>query len=208
MVRRSKDDTAQTHERLLEAALSLFAEKGYSCTTLEDIAHQVGMSRGAVYWHFEDKSALLAALIDFVYFEKAKLVITWLEDVGSLDELKQVFLDVTDLINSDDFAFFKNCHAEWLNGFRAGTEADLTLGKVQVFSQLVLTLSRASVSGGFKANMAPRQIAVILIGLWAGWARVSPDIISLEDLRKMASCGFDVVMNGVLTDEARYAPAV
>jgi hypothetical protein len=115
---------------------------------------------------------------------------------------------VTDLINSDDFAFFKNCHAEWLNGFRAGTEADLTLGKVQVFSQLVLTLSRASVSGGFKANMAPRQIAVILIGLWAGWARVSPDIISLEDLRKMASCGFDVVMNGVLTDEARYAPAV
>lgn len=52
MPRRTKEEAEATRESVLRAALDLFSEKGYSRTTLNDIAKRIGMSRGAVYWHF------------------------------------------------------------------------------------------------------------------------------------------------------------
>lgn len=48
---------------MLQAALELFAEKGYAATRLEDIAARVGVSKGTVYLYFASKEALFQALI-------------------------------------------------------------------------------------------------------------------------------------------------
>ena len=57
-MRRTKADAQLTRESLLDAAEALFAEHGVSRTSLNDIARAAGLTRGAVYWHFEDKAAL------------------------------------------------------------------------------------------------------------------------------------------------------
>jgi AcrR family transcriptional regulator len=62
-MRRTKEDAAITRERLLDAALESFHAKGYSATTLEDIARQAGITRGAIQWHFGNKADLFNALI-------------------------------------------------------------------------------------------------------------------------------------------------
>ena len=62
MVRKTKEDTELTHAALLEAAGQVFFDKGVAQTTLNDIAVAAGMTRGAIYWHFKDKAALLQAL--------------------------------------------------------------------------------------------------------------------------------------------------
>ncbi|BDT68660.1 HTH-type transcriptional regulator AcrR [Comamonadaceae bacterium OS-1] len=68
MARKTKEDAEHTYAALLEAAEQMFFDKGVAHTTLADIASAAGMTRGAIYWHFKDKSALLKAL-----FEQAKL---------------------------------------------------------------------------------------------------------------------------------------
>nr|WP_315209847.1 TetR family transcriptional regulator [uncultured Albidiferax sp.] len=68
MARKTKEDAEHTYAALLEAAEQVFFDKGVAHTTLADIASAAGMTRGAIYWHFKDKSALLKAL-----FEQAKL---------------------------------------------------------------------------------------------------------------------------------------
>ncbi|MBU0588436.1 MAG: TetR family transcriptional regulator [Gammaproteobacteria bacterium] len=68
MVRKTKEDAEQTYAMLLEAAEHVFFEKGVARTTLNDIATAAGVTRGAIYWHFKDKGALLRAL-----FEQAML---------------------------------------------------------------------------------------------------------------------------------------
>jgi TetR/AcrR family acrAB operon transcriptional repressor len=68
MVRKTKEDTELTYAALLEAAGQVFFDKGVAQTTLNDIAAAAGMTRGAIYWHFKDKAALLQAL-----FEQATL---------------------------------------------------------------------------------------------------------------------------------------
>jgi AcrR family transcriptional regulator len=53
-------------DRILEAALRLFAEKGYERTTIPDIQTAVGLSprSGALYKHFPSKESLLTAIVD------------------------------------------------------------------------------------------------------------------------------------------------
>ncbi|SMF57853.1 transcriptional regulator, TetR family [Alteromonadaceae bacterium Bs31] len=62
MARRTKEDTEKTYHALLDAATAIFIEQGVSNTTLNEIAKAAGMTRGAVYWHFENKDAVIKAL--------------------------------------------------------------------------------------------------------------------------------------------------
>ncbi len=52
-----------TKERILETALELFSEKGYSDTNLREITARLGMTKSAFYKHYESKEALWDALV-------------------------------------------------------------------------------------------------------------------------------------------------
>jgi AcrR family transcriptional regulator len=52
-----------TRNRLIEAAIEVFAEKGYARTTVDDIAERAGSTRATFYLHFKAKSDLLSELI-------------------------------------------------------------------------------------------------------------------------------------------------
>ncbi len=59
--------TADARRRqLFEVALSLFAEHGYSATTMDDIAESAGVTKPLVYQHFDSKRALYLELMDAV----------------------------------------------------------------------------------------------------------------------------------------------
>jgi AcrR family transcriptional regulator len=55
---------ARTRKRLIEAAATVIAEKGFDRASLEDIAALAGMTRGAVYGNFKNKEELFLALIE------------------------------------------------------------------------------------------------------------------------------------------------
>src|SRR4030095_9751125 len=49
---------AQTQERIVRAAIALFAARGYERASISAIAEHAGVSRAAVVWHFHDKESL------------------------------------------------------------------------------------------------------------------------------------------------------
>jgi len=53
-----------TRDRILEAALEVFARKGYHRAAVDDIVRGSGTSKGAVYHHFPNKEALFLALVE------------------------------------------------------------------------------------------------------------------------------------------------
>ena len=63
MARKRKEDAAATREGILDAAERVFASLGVAGATLQDIAVAAGVTRGAIYWHFQDKAALFDAFI-------------------------------------------------------------------------------------------------------------------------------------------------
>jgi AcrR family transcriptional regulator len=55
-------DANSTRERILDAALDLFLAQGYDGTSLRQIAEQLGVTKAALYYHFESKEDILRAL--------------------------------------------------------------------------------------------------------------------------------------------------
>ena len=69
MPRKTKEDSIKTRPLLLEAALDVFSEKSFSEVTLSEIAERVGMTKGALYWHFKNKGDLLSKLIKEIFLD-------------------------------------------------------------------------------------------------------------------------------------------
>ncbi|WP_295797605.1 TetR family transcriptional regulator [uncultured Microbulbifer sp.] len=64
MARRRKEDALETRERILDAAIEVFHKRGVSRPSLTEIAELAGVTRGAVYGHFQNKADLFIALTD------------------------------------------------------------------------------------------------------------------------------------------------
>lgn len=74
MVRKTKEEAQETYNTLLDAAEKVFAERGVTSTTLNDVATAAGMTRGAIYWHFKDKNALFQAMCDRAFLPMEALL--------------------------------------------------------------------------------------------------------------------------------------
>ena len=74
LMRRTKDQAEATRCALLDAAENVFFARGVATATLEEIAREAGVTRGALYWHFKDKAALYAAMLERVRFPLEDLV--------------------------------------------------------------------------------------------------------------------------------------
>jgi len=85
MARRTKQEAEKTREALLDAAELVFLRHGVGKATLEEIAREAGVTRGAVYWHFENKIAIMRAM-----HERMKL---------PLDTMFDQLLDGPDVLN-------------------------------------------------------------------------------------------------------------
>jgi TetR/AcrR family transcriptional regulator, acrAB operon repressor len=93
MVRKTKDEAAVTRALLLKSALSVFSRNGYSATTLQDIAAEAAVTRGAIYWHFGSKAELYHALLAETSSRSAGIIQSAAGEGGSLaDILGRVFV--------------------------------------------------------------------------------------------------------------------
>jgi TetR/AcrR family transcriptional regulator, acrAB operon repressor len=62
MARKTKAEAALTRDRIVTCARQVFSREGVTNTSLETVAKEAGVTRGAVYWHFRDKADLFMAV--------------------------------------------------------------------------------------------------------------------------------------------------
>ncbi|MFC3873034.1 multidrug efflux system transcriptional repressor MtrR [Neisseria musculi] len=94
-MRKTKAEAMKTREYLILAALDTFYQKGVARASLNEIAQNAGVTRGALYWHFKNKEDLFDALFQRLCDEVA----------GSLE---------ADL-NNDDADMWENMHVSLIN---------------------------------------------------------------------------------------------
>ncbi|MBA6112881.1 solvent efflux transporter antirepressor SrpR [Pseudomonas asiatica] len=63
MARKTAAEAEETRQRIIDAALEVFVAQGVPDATLDQIARKAGVTRGAVYWHFNGKLEVLQAVL-------------------------------------------------------------------------------------------------------------------------------------------------
>jgi TetR/AcrR family acrAB operon transcriptional repressor len=94
MARSTKDDALETRERIIDAAEDVFHAQGVSRTSLADVAQAAGVTRGAIYWHFKNKTDLFNAMCERVHLPMEEVLHASLE-VGVKDPLDAFFKGLT-----------------------------------------------------------------------------------------------------------------
>ncbi len=99
MPRRTKEEAAQTRALILKTAEKLFFHRGVWQTSLQEIAAEAGVTRGAIYWHFRDKADLLWSIADHVFLPHEDLL-DRLVAAESDDPLALLFEHTTGSLNA------------------------------------------------------------------------------------------------------------
>lgn len=67
------DKAEQTRRRIFEAALSLFREKGFDATTMQEIAQRADVAKGAAYYYFPGKEAIIQTYYEAIQGEQERM---------------------------------------------------------------------------------------------------------------------------------------
>ena len=101
-MRRTKEEAEITRQLLLKKALAVFSKKGYAATTLEDIAREAEVTRGAIYWHFGGKAELYNTLVR-EYSERGNAIVQQAASEGGtlIEILHRIFFRQLQAIEDD-----------------------------------------------------------------------------------------------------------
>lgn len=170
MARRTKAEAAQTRELILEAALKIFSEKGYSKATFVDVAREIGLSKGAVYWHFKTKPDLLAALI--AYGDEKFCNSESYGMAPSVAELRRAICEMATNYTLDEaawnFEFFCSFQIEWSTELMAEVHeklAELRGDPMKNFEKQLVHLQKI---GALNPDEDARMLALCFGSAWVG----------------------------------------
>lgn len=200
-MRRSKEDTAQTRQDLLEAALEVFSTKGYTASTLEDIAKAANVTRGALYHHFSGKAELYNTLLEQAADRPAQVVQSAVAEGGTfLEVMRRVFVRQITLIQSDatyrataELVMFKlepNAELEAANEM-------LVSGRQTTLEMLTQSFAQGVELGVIRTDLEPVEIARAFLALQIGLFHVWSTPPQGFDLERSANALAKVLIAGI-----------
>jgi len=101
-MRRTAPEAEATRTALRDAALDVFAKRGYSAARLEEIAAHAGVTRGALYHHFADKAEIYLAVIGEAWWGVTEPIFEALDGEGPpLERLERFLVAYLTALRSD-----------------------------------------------------------------------------------------------------------
>ena len=194
MARRTKVDAEETRHQLLEAAQRVFAEKGVSRTSLQDIAQAAGVTRGAIYWHFKNKAELFNAMMDSAILPMEQTMQQIGHDAAHdpLAELERAMLQTMRSIESDarTRAIFEvaTLKVEYVDELLAVKERHVQCyldGTRQMQRSLEEAAARRAMTLPQPAAMAAQGLHALMVGLIHTWV-LSPSAFKLVEVSQAA----------------------
>jgi len=188
MVRRTKEEAFETRQRIIDAAQQCFHEKGVSRASLTDIAQAAGVTRGAIYWHFQDKADLLDALFERIHMPLAALSEATRnpEEPHPLELFRELLTEVFRRVESDptnrqvhEIIFLKCEYTDEPCGPKKHLQAMRQEHDNQLLTTLRLAVARGELPADLDMELALLCVHSFIVGVINQWLMV-PTRISLS----------------------------
>ncbi|MFT4185835.1 MAG: TetR/AcrR family transcriptional regulator [Micrococcaceae bacterium] len=120
-------------ERILNNAIAMFTEEGYDKVSMREIAEAAGVTKPALYYHFNSKEDIVATYLEN-YLLNHKEFINWVQNTQGISstELVKVYCDFSRETGAEVMAFIRRNHRVVRDLIKANTiDEDIeTIGKI------------------------------------------------------------------------------
>ena len=207
MARRTKEEAAATRDGILDAAEKLFVEQGVSRTTLQHIATAAGVTRGAIYWHFDDKGALFNAMMEraILPLEAEMQVLDQAESDDPLVDLRNHMLAVLDRTVNDpgarrvfEIATLKVEFVGEMNAVRQRRKDNMANWMTRAERRIRLAADKGLLARHVDASRVALALWIMIDGLIRNWMFDPQDF----DLLALGRCVIDPYLDGLRRGDA------
>jgi AcrR family transcriptional regulator len=140
-----------TRDRIRTVALEVFSERGWEGATLREIAERVGITRPALYYHFDSKEAVL----DSIHGELARSVddiIAWAKDRPRIAQTRAEVLDQLSSVMTQSWGAFIRFAQREESAMRSLKGAASFIERIDALAALLVPAD--TIDGRIKARLA------------------------------------------------------
>lgn len=162
----------QTKKKIIESAIDLFSRKGFNYTSISDIASISGITKGAIYHHFENKDAIFYAVLEDVrHLWRRNVLSDLLAKSNAIDRLSTLFENHACIIEEQEniclvlsglVMEMDNVNPKFISALE------------EIFSDLTLLIERIIEKGQknneIRSDLDPHLTALNLVGIMEGSA--------------------------------------
>jgi len=186
-MKKTKEAALITKKQIIEKAVELFIQKGFSNTTLDEIAQQTNVTRGAIYWHFKDKLDIVNELIETQHENLSQLLsVLFTKDSSSfkkiqhiIEEIVRHFFETKSFQNFIELTWFKIEYTQLSN--LKTTKTELTEYFISNFRSLIKEVQNM---GHITNVINDNDIAITITNMINGMYRlyfIHPNQINTKD---------------------------
>ena len=191
-----------TKTRILQAAIKLFARKGYDGTTTKDLAKSAQVAEGTIFRHFTNKKAILIEVATNGWIEILTDLLTELSQMGNYKAIAQVMRRrMLQMHSNADLLKVCFIEAQYHPELRERIQSEVITKMTDVAEAFFET----AMDQGIYRRTNPKIVARVFLGIFAVSGFSQETIIdpqaSPQKMREMAEGIADIFLNGVLAKD-------
>ncbi|MCY1167314.1 Nucleoid occlusion factor SlmA [compost metagenome] len=192
-------------EKILASALRLFVSKGYRSATVDDIASACELTKGAVYFYFPTKAAILLALLDEIEEVMVHRMVTRVSQAGPLVADKLIAFLHSGAGTGNEKPALILLFILMLLEFN-GAEDEIEVRVKAIYQQICMSVEevvhRGKLAGEFRTDLETHEIAAIVMAMYNGtfmeWY-CRPNYLQGRELVRAAR---EITLRGILKQPA------
>jgi len=190
----------ERRQQILQAALTVFSERGFHGANVSDVAAAAGVSQGTIYWYFDSKEELLTAAILSFFDQFEQDTLAGLEgNETAADKLRALGRSMTKLAREME-GLFTLFMEYWASSKRREEAGQFWSGMLTEFKDVIVAIIQEGIERGeFRPVQAEPLVWAIMAaydGL-AAYTMLVPDM----DLAASSQVLVDTLVRGLLTNE-------
>lgn len=190
-------------EKIKETAAHLYALKGFSATSMREIAKEVGVTKAALYYHYDSKEELFFDIVKDSFKELTQI------HEKLVDSDLPVWAILSEWVEKMIY-FSRLKHDHWLiiNKFSSGTLKDRMFEEFSrfwkvSFNSIVQILEKGTVHGEIRTDVDIRLMAGAVFGIMHGQFTVTfRENVKIND-NKMQSMILGILKGGIASHETQ-----
>jgi AcrR family transcriptional regulator len=189
----------ETRNRILKAALRLFAQRGYDGTTTRDLAEAADVAEGTLFRHFPNKKAILVEVATQGWVDILTDLLTELSEMGSYRAVAQVMRRrMVHLRENSDLLRVCFMEAQFHEDLRDRIQHEV----IDKMTDVAEAFFETAMDQGIYRRMDAKLVARVFLGMFtvAGFSQstILQSGASFSEMQAMAEGMADIFLNGVL----------